>query len=134
MNLDFKSITDAQYQLLAERRQNYDNMLWQTPVISLTAQAFLFTIALGGGERSSRILAGMLSFFAAVAASQLMSKHRYFEVYYSKLLEKFEAEKGMQPIHQRPAQPEGSLGLSSYRVWQMLFLIFAVIAIMAGLT
>lgn len=37
----------AMYAVVAARRAQYHNMLWQVPTMSLTAQAFLFTIALG---------------------------------------------------------------------------------------
>lgn len=45
------------YAALAERRLQWDSLLWQVPVLSLTAQAFLFTIALspgGTGETEDR--------------------------------------------------------------------------------
>ena len=35
------------YKSLTERRITYDNLTWQTPALSLTAQAFLLTISLG---------------------------------------------------------------------------------------
>lgn len=37
----------SQYGIVAARRDSFNELLWQTPVVSLTAQAFLFTIALG---------------------------------------------------------------------------------------
>lgn len=91
-----KNVTDAQYQLLAVRRQNYDSMLWQTPVISLTAQAFLFTIALSNGDKPARFIASLLAFITALASAQLLAKHRYFEIYYSKLLESVERERQLE--------------------------------------
>jgi hypothetical protein len=38
--------------MLAVRRNQQDTMLWQTPALALTAQAFLPTIALGGNAIS----------------------------------------------------------------------------------
>ena len=91
--LSLKDVSnDVQYQVVAARRQNYDNLLWQTPVISLTGQAFLFTIALGSGSKLSRIIASLLALIAALASSQPLARHRHFEVYYSKLLESVELE------------------------------------------
>jgi hypothetical protein len=40
------------YEMLAERRNQQDFMLWQAPALALTAQAFLLTIALGGNAVS----------------------------------------------------------------------------------
>jgi hypothetical protein len=37
------------YQAVVARRLQWDNLVWQVPLLSLTAQAFLFTIALGSG-------------------------------------------------------------------------------------
>ena len=55
------------HQTLASRRASYDTMMWQAPMLSLTAQAFLFTIALGpGSSRVARVLASLLSFISAV--------------------------------------------------------------------
>ena len=41
---------DATYGALATRRLQWDNLLWQVPILGLTAQAFLFTIALDPGS------------------------------------------------------------------------------------
>lgn len=38
-----------QYQVVASRRQQFDLMIWQVPVLGLTAQAFLLNIALSHG-------------------------------------------------------------------------------------
>jgi hypothetical protein len=45
MSIEPKDVSDLQYELIAARRSHYDYLLWQTPVISLTGQAFLFQIA-----------------------------------------------------------------------------------------
>ena len=34
------------YAIVAARRTQFDQLVWQVPVLSLTAQAFLFSIAL----------------------------------------------------------------------------------------
>lgn len=101
-----KDDADMLYQVVAERRVNYDSMAWQTPVLSLTAQAFLLTIALGGGtSRWSRIISAVLAMFATVASIQLMIRHRYFEQSDSEWLQQYEKIKlGSVPVHgsQRP--------------------------------
>src|SRR5687767_11818509 len=131
--LNPNDVSEAQYQLLASRRQNYDTMLWQTPVISLTAQAFLFTIALGNGTPTSRVIASFLALISALASAQLLAKHRYFEIHYSRVLESIEIKKNIPPVHKRPPKGHGAIGWSSYTIWQAVFLVFALSAVVAGL-
>ncbi|MFD7848090.1 hypothetical protein ACFV4K_34875 [Nocardia sp. NPDC059764] len=40
------------YFAVADRHLQYENLLWQVPALSLTAQAFLFGIAMGAGNDS----------------------------------------------------------------------------------
>jgi hypothetical protein len=69
------------YSVVAARRLQWDNLLWQVPVLSLTAQAFLFTIALGGGSsRLARCIAALLSVIAATVSMILMAGHRHSEL------------------------------------------------------
>ncbi len=133
VDINHDAITESQYQIIAARRQAYDTLIWQTPVISLTAQAFLFTIALGSGYISHRIIASALALITALASSQLLAKHRYHETYYSRLLEAIESCKRLPPVHQRPPKPNGPIAWSSYTVWQVVFIAFAVAAIGAGI-
>jgi len=129
---NYKGVTDIQYQLVSARRHHYDAMLWQTPAISLTAQAFLLTIALGNGDPVSRLIASLLAFLAALASAQLLAKHRYFERYNTDLLQEIEAAKQLQPVHERPPEVPGVVGWSSYRVWLILLLVFAAAAVVAA--
>ena len=55
---------------------SYTTLLWQVPVLSLTAQAFLMTIALGNGGKPARITASALSMTIAVASYFLMHDQR----------------------------------------------------------
>src|SRR5205807_717505 len=74
------------------RRSSLDQMMWQVPALSLTAQSFLLTIALGHDTRwIARVMTALLGMIAAGAAIQLLLKHRYHELLYSHWLEKFEA-------------------------------------------
>lgn len=132
--MEHAKITESQYQLLAARRQNYDAMLWQTPVISLTAQAFLFTIALGTGPVFARMLAAFLALVSALASAHLLAKHRYLERHYSELLQACEDARQLEPVHRQPPRADGLLGLSAYRVWKWVFGIFAAAAFGVGLT
>ncbi|GAA1806620.1 hypothetical protein [Nostocoides veronense] len=72
---------DAVYAAVAARRTAFDGLLWQAPVLSLTAQAFLLTIALGGGaSRFARIVASLLSVIVSVLTVQLLTRHRQAEI------------------------------------------------------
>lgn len=129
-------MTDEQYAIVAGRRQAYDQLVWQTPVLSLTAQAFLLTIALGHDTSSlARFMSASLSLITALASVQLMVKHRYYEVLASKLLQKFEDEKkasGFEPVHaHRPSPNEDVCFLvrwPSHVLWMITLSAFAVVA------
>lgn len=130
-------MTNEQYGVVAGRRQTYDQLLWQTPVLSLTAQAFLLTIALGHDSSiAARLMSASLSLITALASIQLMAKHRYYEVLASHALQKFEDEKkkdGLEPVHaRRPSKNEDVSFLvrwSSYIVWTVTLSAFAVVAL-----
>ena len=84
------------YQTVASRRVAYDSMMWQTPALGLTAQAFLLTLALEATSRSLvRFIAASLSLVLSLITMQLMAKHRLFEVLDSKLLARFEDKLGI---------------------------------------
>jgi hypothetical protein len=69
------------YDMVAQRRLQWDSLLWQVPVLSLTAQAFLLTIALSPDSKQfPRALASALAFVAAVLAMHLMSRDRQAEI------------------------------------------------------
>jgi hypothetical protein len=130
----------AVYQVVAARRDSYEALLWQVPALSLTAQAFLLTIALGGGTSlPARRLASLLSFISALASMQLLSKHRHFEKVDSKLCEKLERDLdlgitcGYLPHastsnRRGPSEPElsGWAAFSSFKLWRLLLGLFAL--------
>jgi hypothetical protein len=91
------------YETIANRRATYDTMLWQAPVLSLTAQAFLFTIALGpGNSRLSRLLAGALALITALGSMQLMAKQRIHEKIDNHLLALHEERTGLAQLTGTP--------------------------------
>jgi hypothetical protein len=100
------------YQSLTARRLGYDTLLWQVPVLSLTAQSFLFTIALSSNSSpEARMTAAALSLVVALMSMQLMAKHRFHEEIDAKLAEKLERE--LKAVHQgargsSPRQVAGS--------------------------
>jgi len=121
--------SEIQYQVVAARRGGFDALLWQTPVLSLTAQAFLFTIALGHDTgRGAQIISALLALVSALASMQLLAKHRYFEVTCSKWLEAYERSHQFATVHER--MPTGNeafwlVRLPSYRIWQATLVAFA---------
>lgn len=84
-------LTPAIYQAIASRYVAHDTMLWQAPALSLTAEAFLFTIALSAGNsQAARLLASSLALLVSVLSVQLMLKHRHHTLIDARLLEKLE--------------------------------------------
>jgi hypothetical protein len=82
----------AAYAAVAARRTAWDTLLWQVPVLSLTAQAFLFTIALGGADAWGRMIAAFLSLDISVISIMLMGRHRQAELHDAHWLEAFEEQ------------------------------------------
>jgi len=124
----------SSYQVMATRRLGYDTLMWQTPMLGLTAQAFLFTSALSPtATRTGRLIAASLALVTSIISMQLMSKHRHHELVDCRLLEDFEKKHGLEPLHVRsvsrdePAHLNRNwfVGLSSYKVWMMGLALFA---------
>lgn len=132
----FNDAFACQYGALNSRRDSYNSLLWQTPVLSLTAQAFLFTIALSKDVTvTGRKIAASLALIVAIASIQLLTKHRFGEVYHAKLLQRIEKERGLMQINARPVpmitrNPETWLAkLRSYWIWFFLLLGFGICAL-----
>lgn len=129
----------ACYNAVAQRRLQYDALMWQVPALSLTAQAFLFTIALDGGAgRLARVLAGLLAAIVSFLTVQLMAKHRWHERIDSNWLDRFEQRSGLEPVHGRRRRLAEGVGLSgphllirwsSYRLWQCGITMFGVVGL-----
>jgi hypothetical protein len=71
---------DAQAALLgvyASQFGSYTTLLWQVPALSLTAQAFLFTVALAkDAAPAARVVTGILSVVTSLMSIYLMLSHR----------------------------------------------------------
>lgn len=90
---------DAVYAAVAARRTAFDGLTWQAPVLSLTAQAFLLTIALGAGvSEFSRVIACLLSIMVSLLTVQLLTRHRQAEITDAHLLRDMEAT--LPPLYQ----------------------------------
>ncbi len=123
---------NTQYQFLNARRDSFNNLVWQTPVISLTAQAFLFTIILSAGVADlNRIIAGVLAFIAALASLQLLGKHRFMEAEHAKILHAHEDACKSYAANWEPKPSNWTTKLSSYWVWRGVLWAFAITAIIS---
>jgi hypothetical protein len=142
-NLD-PTVIISVYQVIACRRLGYDTSMWQAPVLSFTAQAFLFTIALNVSVSNhvTRSMAALLALIIALISMQLMSKHRYHERIDAKLLENLEKEMKLDKLvgyfpHGQPEYRARLVGMkpqwlqrpSSYRVWMLGLALFAIASV-----
>ena len=94
------NIGNEHYQALASRRLQWDGLLWQTPVLALTGEAFLFSIALGAGiSHFSRIVSSILALLVAGASLHTLASHRLAELTDSEMLRNFEAASQVQQVH-----------------------------------
>jgi len=142
------------WQTLASRRAGIDAMMWQTPALGMTAQAFLLTLALApGSSRWARLLASMLSLALSFMVTQLMAKHRRHEMLDSLLLERLEDRFGLAELievapHAGPSARHSDdlettrkrlarstpgwhrfWRMSSYEIWMAGMGLFAVVAL-----
>lgn len=111
-------------------------MMWQAPVLSLTAQAFLLTIALGAESSiTARLTASFLSAVAAFASVILMQKHRALEKLCSVALEAFERNKereGYVVLHKQPDLRTHPFWVrwSSHVVWTVCLSLFGITSVL----
>ena len=81
----------AIWQAVSQRRIAYDTMMWQTPALGMTAQAFLLTLALANDTSgAARIASASLSVLISILVVQLLAKHRKFEMLDTLTLEDIE--------------------------------------------
>ncbi|MGD0539946.1 MAG: hypothetical protein ABSB33_00375 [Tepidisphaeraceae bacterium] len=96
--------SDTLYEIIGFRRQTTESILWQTPALSLTAQAFLFLIALAHDSSfAARLISCVLSCATSLASLQSMAKHRAYEISDSIWLEKYEIERWGKGTNGKPA-------------------------------
>ena len=89
-----------QYAVVANRRQQWDILLWQMPTMALTGEAFLLTIALAGStSQAGRIVASALAMIVALAALHSLSAHRLSELADAAWLSEHERAHGASEIH-----------------------------------
>ena len=130
------TLSDADvWRTLASRRQSFDAMVWQAAGFALTAQSFLYTIALNGNNVSlARIIALSLSIACALATIHVMSKHRLHELSDSEYLGDMEKKNGWRQIHGESDDPKKRvrrscwLKFGSVNVWLSLLWFFIIIS------
>jgi hypothetical protein len=89
-----------QYAIVAQRRQQWDILLWQMPTMVLTGEAFLFTISLGPNtSQMGRIVASALALLVAFASLHSLAAHRLSELTDAVWLADHEKEHGGEAIH-----------------------------------
>lgn len=126
------------YQVVAARRMQWDALLWQVPALSLTAQAFLFTIALGtDSSRYARASASILAIVMSGLSLHLMARHRQAEVTDADWLADYERSHFGDPVHglvwaQRRNQTPTMPWLTKFRafyVWVAGLVLFGIAAL-----
>lgn len=133
------------YEAVAARRTQWDSLLWQVPVLSLTAQAFLFTISLGpDSSRAARVIASILSIVSAVLSMHLMARHRQAEIADAHWLSDYESRHFGETVHgptwrarrnstpvlvwltRYPAFPAWMIGLLTFGLAAVVALLLAI--------
>ena len=131
------------YQVVAARRMQWDALLWQVPALSLTAQAFLLSIALGSdSSRLSRILTSGLGIVAAFLSLHLLIRHRQAEVTDAHWLAQYEKQHfgitahGPEWRDRRnatviPGRLGGLARIPAFPVWQAALSLFGLVGLIA---
>jgi hypothetical protein len=86
--------------VVEERRRATVDLLYQSPALSLAAQAFLFLIALDPGTSGlGRVIAALVGAAAAAATALGMLKHNYVEEMYASVVDRCQDILGGQRLH-----------------------------------
>ncbi len=89
-----------QYGIVAQRRAQWDALLWQMPTMAVTGEAFLFTIALGAHtSQLGRIAASAVALVVSGATLHSLASHRLSELTDSRWLLEHESERGASALH-----------------------------------
>lgn len=92
----------ALYKLISDRRKHWDNLQWQIPSLTLSGEAFLFSVAFDVQKQvPARVVTALVAAIVAVACILTMSRFRVNEIDDSETLERLERELGLEPMHGR---------------------------------
>lgn len=90
----------APYTHLVNRRLQWDALVWQTPTLALTGEAFLFSISLGNGiSHLARVIASLLAFLVSWASLHTLAMHRTNELADARLIHEYEREHQRSHVH-----------------------------------
>lgn len=131
------------YAAVAARRSQFDSLLWQVPVLTITAQAFLFTISLGSDTQApARIISCLLSLLITFLTLQLFARHRQAEVTDAHWLEDYERhhygsgqahgvswQRSRNQIHPDAGLFSPFARLPGFKTWSIGLSLFGVTAI-----
>jgi hypothetical protein len=131
--------SDTLYQVIGFRRQTSDTLVWQAPILSMTAQAFLMLISLGSDSTiAARAIASLFSFTVSLASIHTMAKSRQFEHEDSMWCGEYERRRWGANEADRPA-PHYRRGIisskgcfikfPSFYVWVFILLLFAAVSL-----
>jgi hypothetical protein len=85
--------------LYATQFGSYTTLLWQVPALSLTAQSFLLTIAVGSeSSKYARLIASGLSIIIALSSYALMHDQRGHAINYGALSRRLSKQLGLVQI------------------------------------
>ncbi len=91
---------DFTWRAVNTRRLQWDNLLWQIPLLSITGEAFLFSIILGSTTPYfSRNLSSVLAMIISAASLQLFARQRASEMHDAHLIEAIEKRMLGYSIH-----------------------------------
>jgi hypothetical protein len=118
----------ALHSALVSKRTTLDQLLWQAPVIALTAQAFLLTIAFDTEKcEFYRQASGIVATVIGLISWQLFLRHDALEKHASKALEQMERQYFKITVHERPVLGASSSFVARCRprpIWaRCLFLV-----------
>jgi colanic acid biosynthesis protein WcaH len=115
-----------QYDALNNRRNSFNQLLWQAPALSLTAQAFLFATAFSKDTSPDHQLsAAILGFATALASVLLLIKHRVGEKDAAVQADAMERQARASPLNAQPSfQVPWYIRQQSVRVWGLLLAAF----------
>jgi hypothetical protein len=134
---------------LERRRLAIDQTMWQAPGLSITAQAFLYVVALNPGTPEyGRIVVLIAGLLVVLAAAFSLMKQRYLEELHSEVIQRCRRILGLQdPFRRnlealrdpRPAttsrpgkawrriqDARGFQDLASFAIWAAVLLAFAL--------
>jgi hypothetical protein len=116
----------ALHNALVSKHQTFNLLLWQSPVISFTAQAFLLTIAFNEqGNSFYRVISGLIATLIGLISWQLFVRHSAFEKQSSRDLECLEETYFKKTFHSHRSPKAGFVGRKASRdLWKpALFIV-----------